>query len=217
MTAIRVGNELYSIPLHKFPYFRSFIQSKGIEPPIAAEINHPPILLFDIAVKGVMNGYRRCFRLLDNNVNMFKDVCDTFNLLEVDVLEGQSLNDIAMNVKAGRTDFNLDEKGDKRLARDSAFRLVYYMLCRQDYSTGGARNKVYNAVLYVVSHPRTFGTRTRRVVRDTCDRQLQFSGKQNTSMDRWKTGGVASEDDSTTASSCFDDLDSSDDYRYNSD
>lgn len=217
MKDIRVGDQLYSIPLHKFPYLRSFIQSKTAAPPIAVEINHPPVRLFDIAVKGVVNGYRRCFRLLENDVNLFKDICDTFNFLEVDVLDGQSLNDITMNIKAGKTDFDLHEKGDKRLARDSAFRLVYYMLCRQEDSTVEAQNKIYNAVLYVVSHPGTFGARTRRIVRDICDRQLQFSAKQKTSMDRWKTGGVASEDDSTTASSSYDYFDSSDDYNFNSD
>lgn len=116
-----------------------------------------------------MNGYQRCFGLLDNDVTMFKEICDTFNLLEADVLEGQSLNDTVMNVKAGRTDFDLDEKGDKRLARDSDFRLVYYMLCREDDCTGEAKNKTYNAVLYIVSHPGTFGARTRRIIRDICD------------------------------------------------
>lgn len=119
--------------------------------------------------------------------------------------------------RLGNQTLNLMREATDELARDSAFRLVYYMLCRQDDSTVSARNKIYNAVSYVVSHPGTFGPRTRHIVRDICDRQLRFSTKQNMSMDRWKTGGFASEDENTTASGCSDDFDSSDDYGYNSD
>nr|POF02121.1 hypothetical protein CFP56_69036 [Quercus suber] len=182
-TAVLIGHDRYSIPLPKFPYLQAFVEAKIAAIGSEAEFKHEPIPVFDAAFKGVMTGYRKCFRLLDIDVSLFQQLCNTYAFLKVDVLEGQSLDDISRNIKAGKTDFESETKGNKRLARDSAFRLVYYMLCPSFLDQGQESDKLYNAVLYVISHPGTFKYETRNAVRAVYDSRLQYSVKQRARLD----------------------------------
>lgn len=182
--------------------------------PPGGEIKHEPIPMFDVAIKGVLSGYRQCFRGLDVDVSLVQQLCDTYDLLRVDVFNGQMLDDIILNIKAGKTDYDSETKRDKRLARDSAFRLVYYILCKSSSSDRPESDKLYNAVQYIVSHPGTFKYRARNVVRAVYDSRSQQSAKQRAQLDRWKKGQDLETDSDTTLSDPSYYYDSSDEPRY---
>jgi hypothetical protein len=46
--------------------------------------------------------------------------------------------------------------------------------------------KVFNAVLYLVSHAATFKWRTRSVVRDAYEERFVVSAKQTAALDKWE-------------------------------
>ncbi|PPJ57990.1 hypothetical protein CBER1_11868 [Cercospora berteroae] len=157
-TEIQMGNDAFSIPLHKFPYLMA----------------------------------------------LFQQLCNTYGFLRVDVLEGQSLDDLIINIKAGKRELDLGEKGDKRLARDSAFRLVYYILTGESHFTKRESDQIYNAVLYIVSHPGTFKHKARNIVRAVYEDRFQCSAKQMARLHDWKKREDPEDDGETTASSFSD-------------
>ena len=108
-TIMTIGDTVYGVPLSKMPYLSSFADSVRILMPPKAELKHDPIPLFNVALSGVNSGYRQCFRMLDVDINPFQSLCETYRFLGVDVLEGQSIDDITTNIKAGKIDFELDE------------------------------------------------------------------------------------------------------------
>jgi hypothetical protein len=103
-------------------------------------------------------------------------------------------------LKAGQSDYDREErqeiKGDKSKARDTAFKLLYLILLEDfmDEIKDGA--KVFNAVLYLVSHAATFKWRTRSVVRAAYEERFVVraayeerfvvSAKQTAALDKWE-------------------------------
>ncbi|KAJ5836388.1 hypothetical protein N7447_002414 [Penicillium robsamsonii] len=59
---------------------------------------------------------------------------------------------------------------------------------------------VYNAVLFIVSHPGTFKQGTRIAVRSVFEERFVVSTKQRSQLDRWKKGNTtnSSSDENTT-------------------
>ena len=120
----------------------------------------------------------------------------------MDVCKGRTLNEIIKDLKAGR---GYDEDGDcdKSKARDAAFKLVYSILQDTFRSNDKHKNAIFNAVLFVVSHPRTFGWKTRNVVRAVYESRFLLSVKQRANLDRWhkldsSEQADINEDDETT-------------------
>jgi hypothetical protein len=129
--AVLVGGTSYSIDPLKIPYFQSYIdfQTKSGD-----ELVHGSIPYFDTAFNGIENGFRHCFRQLPIDLEAYHALCETFDFLNVGVLQGKSLDDIISNLKAGKGQYEVEYKystfvkGDKQLARDTAFIFLYQLL-----------------------------------------------------------------------------------------
>ncbi|QKX63694.1 uncharacterized protein TRUGW13939_10865 [Talaromyces rugulosus] len=190
-TKIRIGEVLYNIDISRIPYLSAFVRFPRTAQPQTSEFVHGPIPLFDTALKGLESGYRTCFRSLPADLSQFHTLCDTYDFLKIDVLEGQSIDDIIIRLKAGKTDYELEYKryrairGDKSTARDAPFQLLFLILLFEFKNPTKDSNKVFNAVLFVVSHSGTFKWRLRTVVRAAYEERFVVSSKQNAMLDRW--------------------------------
>lgn len=113
-------------------------------------------------------------------------------LSRVDVLAGQSIDDIFADLRACKTDYVLEYKryravrGDKSWARDAAFRLLFLIIHSEFSDEKKDPAKVYNAVLFVVSNPATFKQAMRTAVRSVFDERFVVSTRQRSQLDRWK-------------------------------
>jgi hypothetical protein len=107
------------------------------------------------------------------------------------------------NLKVGRAGYDPDDgghiRGNKELARDTAFQLLYLILYPQDRDEMKHKMKLFNAVMFVVSHPRVFKSRTKRVIRVGYEEQFGLTVKQRPRLDEWEKGETLdSEIDVTT-------------------
>jgi hypothetical protein len=194
-TAIRIGDVRYDIEVSKIPYLSSFVDFQANAQPQSTELVHGPIPLFNIALKGIESGYRQCFRSLPADLAQHRILCDTYDFLCVDVLGGQSINEIFNDLKSGQSDYDREErreiKGDKSKARDTAFKLLYLILLGDFKDEMKDSAKVFNAVLYLVSHAATFKWRTRSVVRAAYEERFVISTKQIAGLDKWEKKDTA--------------------------
>ncbi|KAL2820988.1 hypothetical protein BDW59DRAFT_174311 [Aspergillus cavernicola] len=210
--AIKIGDVFFDVDLTTIPYLASFVQNQHATQPGASEYVHSPIPLFDTALKGITSGFRQCFRSLPADLSQYHTLCGTYHLLRADVLERQSINDIFADLRSCKLDY--DDygpiRGNKSAARDAAFRLLFLILQMGSEEKQRDSNKVYNAVLFVVSHPGTFKWRTRTVVRAAYEEQFMISPKQRVTLSKWESKDQVSDDDNTTE-------DEFEDYFYYSD
>jgi hypothetical protein len=194
----------YSLHVSKIPYLASLVKLQKDAQPETTEFIHGPIPLFDIALRGIESGYRQCFRSLPVNLSEYRTLCETYKFLSVDVLNHMSLDAIIVNLKVGKTEYDVDYgdrpiRGNKKLARDTAFQLLYLMLLGQLENETKDVQKLYNAVMFVVSHPGTFKYKTKRVIRAAYEMRFSITMKQRLRLDEWEKKGAGSgEDDATT-------------------
>lgn len=120
---------------------------------------------------------------MPSDLTCYCTLCDTYDFLRVDVCKGRTLGEIIKDLKAAQ-DYD-DEYRDKSKARDAAFKLVYSILHDTFRSNDKHRNTIFNAVLFVVSHPGTFKWKTRNAVRAVYESKFVLSVKQRASLDRW--------------------------------
>ena len=186
----------YDVEVSKIPYLSTFVnfQDNAQQQQPAAEYVHSPIPLFDVALKGIEAGYRQCFRSIPADISQYHTLCETYEFLGVDILGGQSINEIFNDLKSGKTDYELEYKyyravkGDKSKARDTAFKLLYLILLSEFKDETKDSAKVFNAVLFVVSHSGTFKWRTRSAVRAAYEERFVLSTKQRARLDQWENG-----------------------------
>ena len=194
-TTIRIRDVRYDTDVSKIPYLLSFVNFQANAQPQSTELVHDPIPLFDIALKGIESGYRQCFRSLPADLSQHRILCDTYDFLRVDVLNGQSINEIFRDLKSGQCDYDREErreiKGDKSKTRDTAFKLLYLILLSDFKDEMQDSAKVFNAVLYLVSHAATFKWRTRSVVRAAYEERFVISTKQTAGLDKWEKKDTA--------------------------
>jgi hypothetical protein len=91
----------YDIDVSKIPYLSSFVDFQANAQPQSIDFVHDPIPLFDIALKGIESGYRQCFRSLPADLSQHRVLCETYDYLRIDVLGGQSINEIFNDLKSG--------------------------------------------------------------------------------------------------------------------
>jgi hypothetical protein len=185
----------YDVEVSKIPYLSSFVDFQTNAQPQTTEFVHGPIPLFDVALKGIESGYRQCFRTLPPDLSQHHTLCDTYELLCVEVLGGQSINEIFKDLKSGQSDYDREErreiKGDKSKARDTAFKLLYLILLGDFKDETRDSAKVFNAVLYLVSHSATFKWRTRKVIRAAYEERFVISAKQTAKLEEWEKKDAA--------------------------
>jgi hypothetical protein len=194
----------YDIEVSKIPYLSSFVSFRDNAQLQSTEFVHGPIPLFDVALKGIESGYRQCFRFIPADLSQHHTLCETYDFLGVDILGGQSISEIFRDLKSGKTDYELEYKycravkGNKSKARDTAFKLLYLILLGEFKDETEDSVKVYNAVLFVMSHSGTFKWRTRTVVRAAYEERFVVSTKQRAGLDQWEkrdAARLAAEDD----------------------
>tara|TARA_R110002003_G_scaffold2519_1_gene24403 strand:+ start:461 stop:1141 length:681 start_codon:yes stop_codon:yes gene_type:complete len=210
-TPITIGNVRYEIDVSRIPLLATLALESRENSPHSSEIVHEAIPLFDVALKGIESGYRQCFRLMSCHITAYRTLCNTYDFLQVDVCRGRTLNETIKDLKAGQV---YDEDRDKSKARDAAFKLVYSMLQATFRSNDKHKNIIFNAVLFVVSHPGTFKWKTRNAVRAIYENMFVSSVQQRTNLDRWhkldfSEQATTDETDETT--------DEADSYCYDSD
>ena len=199
---INIGDQAYTIPTAKLPYLASFIRSQRKTQPDASEISHEPIKLFDVALKGVDAGYRHYFRSLPIDLHQYRILFETYKLLDVDILNGKSNDQVIANLKVGKSDYDPEERrhirGAKSLARDTAFQLLYSILYTELEDQTKDAMKLYNAVMFVVSHPGTFKHSTKRVIRLAYEERFSLTMKQKQGLDKWEKSEDAKYDKDVT-------------------
>ncbi|KAJ5143981.1 uncharacterized protein N7515_002768 [Penicillium bovifimosum] len=191
---LKIGDTFHNVDISMIPYLSSFVSFQRRAQPQNINLIHGDIPLFEIALKGLESGYRQCFRSLRADIPRYKTLCETYDFLQVDVLAGQSIDNIFADLRAGKTDDELDYKryravkGDKSRARDAAFRLLFLIIRGEFSDEKRDPDKVYNAVLFVVSYPGTFKQSTRIVLRSAFEERFVVSKKQRSQLDRWQMG-----------------------------
>ena len=216
----KIGGVNYRVDVSKIPYLASVVQRQKVTEPGATEFIHEPINLFDVALKGVESGYRQCFRSLPTNLSQYRALFETYKFLDVDILSGLSIDQVIANLKVGKSDYDPEERrtirGNKSLARDTAFQLLYLILNAQFPDETKDSMKLFNAVMFVVSHPGTFKYRTKRVVRDAFEERFRVTFKQRARLNEWDKGEAANDAaDVTTEEEPYYHFDS--DYYFDSD
>lgn len=128
--------------------------------------------------------YRQSFLSLRGGIPQYPILCKTYDFLGVDVLAGQSVDDMFADLRACKTHYELEYKryravrGDKSRAWDAAFRLLFLIIRGEFSDEKNDPAKVYNAVLFIVSHPGTFKQGTRIAVRSVFEKWFLVSTKQ---------------------------------------
>jgi hypothetical protein len=178
----------YNVNVSKISYFASFIRLQKVTQPEITEFIHKPINLFDVALKGVKMGYRQYFRSLPTDLSQYRTLFETYKFLNVDILSGMSINKVIANLKVGKTDYDPEKRrpipGNKSLARDTAFQLLYLILHTQFGDESKNSMKLFNIVMFVISHLGTFKYRTKRVTRVAYEERFRLTIKQKTRLDQ---------------------------------
>ena len=181
--------------MSKIPYLESYTRLQKASQPQATEIIHEPINLFDVAFKGIESGYRQCFRCLSTDLSQYRTLFQTYKFLAVDILSNLSIDQVIANLKVGKSNYDLEERrripGNKSLARDAAFQLLYLILHPQYGNETKDKTKLFNAVMFVVSHPGTFKYCTKRMIRVAYEEQFGLTFKQRPKLDQWEKGETA--------------------------
>ncbi|KAF1982575.1 hypothetical protein K402DRAFT_362716, partial [Aulographum hederae CBS 113979] len=128
------------------------------------------------------------------------------------------MDEVITNLKVGKADYDHEERrpirSNKGLARDTAFQLLYLILhaqCHGFENEAKDSAKLFNAVMFVVSHPGTFKPRAKRVIRLTYERFV-VTTKQRAGLNKWKKEKATDSETDATTEEEFDDCFDSDDY-----
>ncbi len=216
---IEISGKPYNISTTSIPYFASYTGFQRHSGQAADK--HGDIPLFDAAYRGVESGFRHCFRMLGIDLTEYNTLCNTLDLLCIDTLGGRSMDAIIQDLKSGKGWYETDYKrpvyvkGNKTLARDSSFRLLYLLLRAELDDETKTRQKMYEAVLFIVSHRAIFKYHARKNIRAAFEERFHVSEKQRANLDKWPalqpgTRAAWSDLDMTTDDSSAHGLDSDD-------
>ncbi|GAB1319188.1 Geranylgeranyl pyrophosphate synthetase [Madurella fahalii] len=168
----------------------------------------------------VRKGLRQFFRRMPTQLSDYRVLCKTLTSLPIDVLGERKLRDIMDDMRRGKSEWDSDERreigGLKDLARDSAFRLLYLFLVEGFTWEVKDRNSAYNAAFFVVSHPRIFKYRTRKMVREAFEDRFHVSDNQRKMLDKWPIRWQDEGEDVTTEEEWIG-FDSDSDFDFDSD
>ena len=170
---IRIGDVRYNIDVSKIPYLSSFVNFRVNVQLQSTEFVYSSIPLFDVALKEIESGYRQCFRSLPVDLSQHHTLYNTYELLCVNILDGQSINEIINDLKIGKDDYEREYKRYRKIkdnksnVRDTAFKLLYLILLGEFQDEMKDNVKIFNAVLFV-----------RTVIRVVYEKRFVFSTNQ---------------------------------------
>ena len=185
----------YDIDIFKIPYLLFFVNFQANIQPQLTELVYNPIPLFDIVLKGIKSGYCQCFCSLSANLSQHCILCDMYDFLHIDVFGGQFINKIFCNLKSDQSDYDCKErweiKSDKSKACNTVFKLLCLIFLKGFKDEMQDNTKVFNAVLYVISHAATFKWRTRSVVQAAYEEWFIILIKQTAGLNKWEKKDTA--------------------------
>ncbi|KAH6656269.1 geranylgeranyl pyrophosphate synthetase [Truncatella angustata] len=213
---VEVGKIEYLINLKEMPFFKSLMTPEQLmNPDSAVLLRYDDIPFFAEIYCGLTKGPRQIFRSIPPNLDEYRVICRSLDFLSVDLLKGKTLRTVMDDFRSGKSDWDAEERhrisGQKSLARDSAFRLIYLFLSERSNLGLKDRDVAYNAVLFVISHSGIFWLRARKMVREAHEARFPVSEKQRKSLDKWPLeihGGEGLEEEDDTPASGFFDYDS---------
>ncbi|KAF4475425.1 hypothetical protein CGGC5_v015998 [Colletotrichum fructicola Nara gc5] len=180
----------------------------GSQPSTSIEDTAPYSNIIECGLRGL----RKIIRFMPTSLPEYHSLCETLQSRKIDVLGGQTLRDIMRDMRQGKEDWDPDERrriaGMKNVARDSAFRLLYAFVLGLPESRD--QNMAFNAAMFVISHRRLFGYKTRRMVREAFQESFSMSCKQRQSLDKLPIGdappveAIADAEEATTEEEEFD-------------
>jgi hypothetical protein len=98
---------------------------------------------------------------------------------------------IVQDLKSGKEWYETDYKrpiyvkGNKTLARDSSFRLLYLLLRTELDDETKSRQKMYEADLFIIFHRAIFKYHARKNIRAAYEERFHVSEKQRADLDKW--------------------------------
>ncbi|KAI1464224.1 uncharacterized protein F4812DRAFT_216360 [Daldinia caldariorum] len=216
---IQIGETEHLVDTNKFPYFKAFLNFQEKSGQNTTSIpKHGDIPFFDVINYGVSHGFRHFFRRMPVRLSDYHTLCETLEFLAIDVLAGQKLGDIMKDLRKCKSDYDYCDgnelKGDKSLARDAAFRLLYIFLLGEFESEVRDRVMAYNTALFVVSHTGTFKPKTRKMVREAFEERFLVTEKQKNNLNQWPISTLSGDDDTTTEEDSYHFYNSDSDYEY---
>lgn len=153
-------------------------------------------------------------------LSAYHQLCETLELLLIDVLAGQSLGGIIAKLKEGKGDYEIEYKraifikGDKTSARNAAFQFLYTIMHSERFEDENKDSmKIFNAVKYIVSHRAVFKYKARKIVRAAYEERFCATTKQVAELDKWpiiEPQGDGEEEEDVTTDEPSLDFDSSD-------
>lgn len=198
-----IGNKSYTLDANDLPpYLEAFVGFERAKRPDLADnivfTHEKEIPLFDVAIKGLQQGYRHIFRSLGStDLEPYLTICATYDFLGINIaprnVDEVTLGRIITDVKAGRRREDDNPcawrfgEGNKSKARDTAFEFVYLLLCGEiaEESIDIYAVKIFHAVYFIVSHPTLFKRSIRDAVRKAYDARFTLPKRQEASLDKW--------------------------------
>ncbi|RDK41116.1 hypothetical protein M752DRAFT_284606 [Aspergillus phoenicis ATCC 13157] len=101
---------------------------------------------------GLESGYQFCFQSLPVDLTQYHTLCKTYDFLGINMVGGQTINHIFINLRACKTDYELEYK-------------CYHAIKGEFRNEANNSVKTHNAVLFIISHPGMFIYRTRITMR----------------------------------------------------
>ncbi|KAL4724372.1 hypothetical protein ACLX1H_008986 [Fusarium chlamydosporum] len=94
---------------------------------------------------GVDKGFRHFFRRMPMQLSQYQLLCDTLDSLAIDVTNGRTVRDIMNDMRKGKDEWDPEERrtitGLKSIARDSAFRLLFFVVFLEIGSWAGEHDE----------------------------------------------------------------------------
>ncbi|KAI8818095.1 uncharacterized protein EV422DRAFT_189490 [Fimicolochytrium jonesii] len=185
-TAIKIGDVDYRLDFSRFPYFQAFARFQSQAQP-GAELVHPPIPFFDVALRGMQDGYRHCFRAMPVDCEQLQLLCQTLSVLGV--FSNDHGLDIVEELNTGILDYVL-RICDKSMARDAAFKLFYHLLLGDFSEESKVKDKVCNAVSIVIKYqPEVFSMKAKRMVCAAYERRYVRTITERAALYEWEKDG----------------------------
>ena len=185
---IKIRDMNYSINVFKISYLTFFVQLQKYTQLKTAEFIHKSINLFNVALKEIESDYHQCFQSLFIDLLQYCALFETYKFLKVDLLSSLSIDEIIVNLKVGKANYNCEKRwpisNNKDLVYNTVFQLLYLMLHTQLEDETKDSMKLFNAVMFVVFHSEIFKYCTKWVICIVYIKQFKSMIKQKTRLNQ---------------------------------
>ena len=145
--------------------------------------------------------------------NMLSEIIEMIELLGIPLdTSFEEYENIHMLLTAFKSSYNADSRAEQKIARETAAKLIIQMVKGENIRDPKELSKLYNSVLFIVSHSATFRPRMRYHMYHVARNKCNFSMKQWIQIESWYKPDELGEDEDDD-----DDSDEGESYCYCSD